>query len=116
MVHRLLVKAPRARTPSAQLELGRLACGLSPGDLAPEVVELTERTTGKVVGASVDGLCRQFGISRCEVEWRGWGGVGGGGVCGWQDVAAGSTVVVHVHPPPGLGNRRSPRPVASWRA
>jgi len=68
VVRQLLMKAPRARTPAAQQEVGELARGLTPLSLAPEIPDPREFSSNEVMGHSADRLCEVWGVSRQEQD------------------------------------------------
>jgi len=68
LVRQLLMKAPRARTPAAQQEVGEMARGFSPMSLVPEIPDPREFSTNEVMGHSADRLCEAWGVSREEQD------------------------------------------------
>ncbi len=60
----LLLKAPRAKSEKAQLEVAAIARSLSPKDFLPQMVDPREFSTDEVMGHSADRLAEQFAISR----------------------------------------------------
>lgn len=62
-----LLKAGRARTPAAKLEVAefaQLAFGRPAAALAPEMFDPREFTTNEIMGEFCDRLCARFGVSR----------------------------------------------------
>ncbi len=65
----LLLKSPASRRdPSSHCELGLLASRLRPSDLAPQVEERRDLSTGMTMGEITEANCRQLGISRREQD------------------------------------------------
>jgi len=64
VVRQLLMKAPRAKTPEAKIQVGDLVKGFGPSSLAPELVDPREFSSNEVMGHSADRLCERFGVSR----------------------------------------------------
>jgi len=64
LVRQLLMKAPRARTPAAQQEVGEMARGFSPMSVVPEIPDPREFSTNEVMGHSADRLCEAWAVSR----------------------------------------------------
>lgn len=68
LVRQMLMKAPRARTPQAQQEVGAMARGFSPLSLVPEIPDPREFSTNEVMGHSADRLCEVWGVTREEQD------------------------------------------------
>jgi len=68
LVRQLLMKAPRARTPAAQQEVGEMARGFSPMSVVPEIPDPREFSTNEVMGHSADRLCEAWAVSREEQD------------------------------------------------
>ena len=68
VVRQLLMKAPRAKSDSAKLEVGDLARAFTTSALMPEMVDPREFTTKEVMGHFADRLCEEFGVSRLEQD------------------------------------------------
>jgi len=71
VVRQLLLKAPRAKSVEAKLEVAEMARGFSPASLAPEMVDPREFSSNEVMGHSADRLCEKFGVSREDQDMFG---------------------------------------------
>ena len=68
LVRQMLMKAPRAKTPSQLEEVGRMMKGFSGASLTPELVDPREFSTNEVMGESADRLCEVWGVGRREQD------------------------------------------------
>jgi len=68
IVRQMLMKAPRARTPAIQQEVGELTRGFTPLSLVPEIPDPREFSTNEIMGHSADRLCEVWGVSREEQD------------------------------------------------
>ena len=64
VIRQLLMKAPRAKTEEAKLEVADLAKGFNPKALIPEFVDPREFSSNEVMGQYCDRLCEMFAVSR----------------------------------------------------
>jgi len=64
VIRQLLMKAPRARSEAAKLEVADLARNFNTQAFVPEFVDPREYSSNEVMGQFADRLCEMFGVSR----------------------------------------------------
>eukprot|EP00091_Calanus_sinicus_P009813 TRINITY_DN2279_c0_g1_i4.p2 TRINITY_DN2279_c0_g1~~TRINITY_DN2279_c0_g1_i4.p2 ORF type:complete len:151 (-),score=50.97 TRINITY_DN2279_c0_g1_i4:489-941(-) len=62
------MKAPRAKSAEAKIQVAEMARGFSPASLSPEIPDPREFSSNEVMGHSADRLCERFGVSREEQD------------------------------------------------